>query len=205
MNYMLYILFGYLSGSVMYAYLIPKYFYELDICKISDDKNPGAANVFKYVGKKVGILVVTLEVVKGFLPVFLACRNLNMEHVLFSLVLTAPVLGHAFPFWNAKKGGKSIAVSFGSLLGLYPALTPVLALAGCYLLFSLVIVIVPHLFRTVITYGCFCGYSIFFMDNRCVIVGCLLISFLVIGKHIMKYQGEKMEIHVGNLWCLRCR
>ena len=54
----------------MYAYLIPKYFYELDICKISDDKNPGAANVFKYVGKKVGILVVTLEVVKGFLPVF---------------------------------------------------------------------------------------------------------------------------------------
>lgn len=197
MEYLIYIFFGYFSGSVLFAYLIPKYFYGIDIHMVSDDGNPGAANVFKYVGTGQGILVVILEILKGFFPVFLAGRHVSMESLLFSLVLAAPVLGHAFPFWNIKGGGKSIAVSFGSLLGLYPLCTPVLVLAGLYILFSLIFVITPHLFRSVITYGLFCGYNLFFVDNRYLMLGCLFISLLVIEKHIKKYHGERLEIHFG--------
>lgn len=195
MDYLFYILFGYLSGSVLYAYLLPKYFYGIDVRKISDDGNPGAANVFKCVGTRQGIQVTVLEIAKGFFPVFLAGRHLNMENLLFSLALAAPVFGHAFPFWNRKGGGKSIAVSFGSLLGLYPLCKPVLVLAGFYILFSLIIVIMPHLFRSVITYGLFCVYSLFFVDNRYLMPGCLLISLIVIEKHLKNYQGERLEIH----------
>lgn len=197
MEYLAYILFGYFSGSVMYAYLIPKCLCGVDVRKISDDGNPGAANVFKYVGIWQGILVILLEIAKGFVPVFLAGRHLSMRSLLFSLVLAAPVYGHAFPFWNRRGGGKSIAVSFGSLLGLYPLCMPVLALAGLYILFSVILVITPHLFRSVITYGLFCGYSLFFVDNRCVMAGCLLISLLVIWKHLKKYQGERLKIRLG--------
>ena len=197
MAYLIYILFGYFSGSVLYAYLIPKYLYGIDVRRSSDDGNPGAANVFKYVGIGQGILVIILEIAKGFFPVFLAGRHLNMESLLFSLVLAAPVFGHAFPFWDRKNGGKSIAVSFGSLLGLYPLCTPVLVLAGLYILFSIIIVIMPHLFRSVITYGLFCGYNLFFVDNKYLMFGCLLISLIVIEQHIRKYQGEKLKIRLG--------
>ena len=52
------------------------------------------------------------------------------------------------------KGGKAIAVSFGCLLGLLPNLSPFFLLAFFYLLFSLLIIIRPHLLRTIITYLC---------------------------------------------------
>lgn len=199
MKYLIYVLMGYLSGSVMYAHLISKYFYGINIRESSDDGNPGAANVFKLAGTGAGLLAVSLEVAKGFVPVYMACRNLDMERFLFSLVLAAPVFGHAFPFWNVRCGGKSIAVSFGSLLGLYPICMPVLVLAGLYLLFSLIVVICPHLFRSVITYGLFCGYNLLFVDNRYLMLGCMLISLIVIGKHLEKYGGEKLEIYWGRL------
>ena len=43
---------GYLSGSILFAYLIPKYFYHIDICRLSDDQNPGAFNAFAHTGSK---------------------------------------------------------------------------------------------------------------------------------------------------------
>lgn len=62
------------------------------------------------------------------------------------LVLAAPVIGHAFPLFHPRMGGKAIAVSFGCLLGLYPDLRPVLTLAAFYLIFSLLLVIDPSSF-----------------------------------------------------------
>ena len=69
-------------------------------------------------GTGIGILVLILELFKGFFPVFLAARALNLHHPMFAFVLAAPVMGHAFPLSMKFQGGKSIAVSFGVLLGL---------------------------------------------------------------------------------------
>ena len=41
MNELFFILVGYLSGSILYAYLLPKYICHIDIMKDSDDHNPG--------------------------------------------------------------------------------------------------------------------------------------------------------------------
>lgn len=41
-----YILFGFLSGSIFYCRLVPMLLVGKDVCALSDDKNPGAANVF---------------------------------------------------------------------------------------------------------------------------------------------------------------
>ena len=50
MTYLFWCTAGYLSGSVLYAYLIPKQFCHVDIRTLSDDGNPGTANAFKYAG-----------------------------------------------------------------------------------------------------------------------------------------------------------
>ena len=52
-----YILIGYLSGSILYAYLLPRYLKHVDVTEKSGDGNPGAANAFLYAGIPMGILV----------------------------------------------------------------------------------------------------------------------------------------------------
>ena len=90
---------GYLSGSILFAYLIPKYFYHIDICRLSDDQNPGAFNAFTHTGIKTGTLILLLELAKGFFPVHIALHVLSPTDPLFALVLAAPVIGHAFPLF----------------------------------------------------------------------------------------------------------
>ena len=139
MNELFFILVGYLSGSILYAYLLPKYICHIDIMKDSDDHNPGTFNAFALAGTQVGILVIALELLKGFLPIWLASHILDTRRWMFAFVLCAPVAGHAFPLFYPKRGGKAIAVSFGVLLGLLPRYRPVLLLIFFYLLFSFLI------------------------------------------------------------------
>ena len=51
---------GYVCGSFMSAYYIPQWLYDMDVALMSDDGNPGAANVFKNAGVPCGILVLSL-------------------------------------------------------------------------------------------------------------------------------------------------
>lgn len=195
MDYAFFILTGYLLGSIMFAWYLPLFIKQVDIREVSDDGNPGTANAFKHAGVFVGILVIVCELGKGFVPVFLARRYLKAEKLLFSLVMAAPVIGHAFPvFTKGKEGGKAIAVSFGVLLGLLPEWRPVLVLVFYYLLFSLFIVIKPHLHRSIVTFIFFTASCVFFVKDAAVILGCALISAVVVLKHLKKYQGESVKV-----------
>lgn len=198
MDYIIFIILGYLSGSVMYAYLLPKLIKHIDICKLSRDGNPGTANAFIHAGIPVGILAIICELLKGALPVFLASFFVDITSLLFAFVLVAPVWGHAFPLFSKRtQGGKSIAVSFGVLLGLFPTIKPVIALAFFYIFFSLVITISPHFFRSIITFLSFCGYCLYSKNvSDSITIGCLLLSLTVIWKHFTKYQGEKIRFRL---------
>ena len=54
--YVFYILFGYLSGSVLYSYLIPKHFCHMDVRTVHEERNPGAFNAFAAAGPRVGLI-----------------------------------------------------------------------------------------------------------------------------------------------------
>ena len=91
--YLFYLLFGYLSGSVLYSYLIPKHFCHVDVRTANEDQNPGAFNAFSAAGPRVGLFCVLCDIGKGFLPVFLAVHSsaVSMGSWLFALILLAPV------------------------------------------------------------------------------------------------------------------
>lgn len=197
MEYLAFMILGYFSGSVMYACTIPKLVCGKDVRESSRDKNPGTANVFMFAGAGLGIFVLCCELLKGFVPVYLAAQRLDTASLSFAFIMAAPVAGHAFSVFLKGKGGKAIAVSFGVLLGLFPILPPVLALAFFYLLFSLVFVILPHLYRSAVTFACF-SLAVAVFSHRdpvqmpeSIALGCLLISGIVIYKHI--YAGEKSK------------
>lgn len=214
MKYLLYTIMGYLSGSVLYASLVPKYFHHVDIRAVSDDGNPGTANVFKYVGFGAGCLVICMELLKAFVPVFVAAHRVDVARLPFAFIMAAPVLGHAFPFLylmeclihsgscqtqfadrlTEQKGGKAIAASFGVVLALFPELYPFSALAFFYILFSTVIVVKPHLFRSILTFFLFSLTVFFKVSFVSVRLGCFLISVITIYKHVICYHQEHLEV-----------
>jgi glycerol-3-phosphate acyltransferase PlsY len=82
------------------------------------DGNPGAVNVFKAGGVRVGFLAVLFEAGKGFPFVYLAQSYFKLPEVSFVVVATCALLGHAFSPILRFKGGKALAVTLGVLLAL---------------------------------------------------------------------------------------
>lgn len=193
--YLFFILLGYLCGSFRFGYLLPRLFLGVDVTAVSDDGNPGVANAFKYGNVPVGIAALLAELSKGTIPVALAVRAGLIDNPAFALVMIAPVVGHAFPIFHRSQGGKAIAVSFGTLIGLFPVWRPLAILIFWYLFFTLVFVITPHLQRSVVTFSAFAVHTALTVQNMTLILGCVLMSVIVIWKHAVKYQGEKMEYH----------
>lgn len=185
------ILSGFLCGGIMFCKIIPKLVCDTDLCAVSSDGNPGAANAFKHCGIMVGFCCLLLDMLKGFIPVFLARNFVGDNAVILSLIMAAPVLGHAVSPFDKGKGGKCIATSFGVLLGLLPENKIVFILAAIYIFFSVVIKINPHRKRSIITF-------ILFTSIACPLLvvahkigpalGCLAVSAITIIKHIRPEQ-----------------
>lgn len=82
-------------------------------------KNPGATNVYRLAGYKAGIVVLTIDTVKGVVPVVIA--QLFAGRNVAIICGAAAVLGHIFPvFSKFKGGGKGVATYGGMTIGLNP-------------------------------------------------------------------------------------
>lgn len=196
MREMFFIVFGYLCGSILFAKILPQRFCHVDVTKAGKDHNPGTFNAFAAAGPLMGMLVLGLELAKGFVPVYLGLSCLTPVHPAAALVLIAPVAGHAWPLFHFREGGKAIAVSFGVLLGLLPDWRPVLILACFYLVFSLVLVIRPHMYRSVLTFLCFAVSCMKLAVTPALRFGCMGISLIVCWKHLKTGEREALSVEV---------
>ena len=75
---------GFLLGSILFAYEIPKIWKHVDIREVSEDGNPGTFNAFVFGGVGCGILVLLAELLKGFLPVYFCSVRAGRDSLLFS-------------------------------------------------------------------------------------------------------------------------
>lgn len=185
-EYLICILGGFLSGSIMFSQILPQLIQEKDIGAVSDDHNPGATNVFINCGTTMGFTCLLLDMGKGFLPVFLACQFVDRTNLLFGLVLAAPVLGHAIAPFQHFHGGKCIATSFGVMIALLPTSPIGLVLAAIYILFSTLIKIHPNRIRSFLAFGLFGIISfvhLVHVGEYSIALGCVLISITAMIKH----------------------
>lgn len=194
-----YVLLGYLSGSLLWANFFGNLLAGEDVAADSPDGNPGAFNAFRYGGFWCGCLTLCFDVCKGFLPVRLFCRSAAlMPSIGLALVLAAPVIGHTHSVFHGFRGGKGIAVSFGCLLGLAPELKPLLVLAAVFILFSTVIKVSPHYYRTLATYIAAIPAMFLAVRSWAVRGGFLLIAQTIISKLLgSKEEKDKLEVKVG--------
>lgn len=132
------IIFGYLSGSVLYAEIAVRLVKGISLTEVSVNHNPGVSNAFHYGGRLGGSLAVAGDLLKGIIPVGIYTYFFGKEDLLLILMLLAPVIGHAFPCYKVKGGGMCITTSFGVLIGLLPMWQPLITLVVLFLLSLLV-------------------------------------------------------------------
>ena len=114
MDLFLVILFSYLSGSIPFGLLLTKFFGNIDIRKIGSG-NIGATNVLRTGNKFLAISTLTLDILKGFIPVFI---SINFFPNLIQISCLFAFLGHLFPIWLKFRGGKGVATYLGILFAL---------------------------------------------------------------------------------------
>lgn len=202
MTVLTFALFGYLSGSILYARLFAKLLGKDNIFEMSKDQNPGTSNAFVYGGFWCGTLTLIFDILKGFLPVALYIAYSEYQNVPASglaLVMAAPVIGHIFPLFYKLKGGKGIATTFGCLLGLLPNWKPVAIVIVFFLFFSVVLRITPHFHRTLMAYICSLICMTFLVESSAVRFGFALIT-LAVCVRMLTSQEEKEKMEVKLLW-----
>ena len=108
--FILSILLSYLLGSIPVATLVSRR-RSIDIFSTGTGL-PGAANVFRQVGHKLGILVSAGDAAKGALAVVVASR-LGMEGTWLLIPATAAIGGHWNSIFNRFRGGDGLATLMG--------------------------------------------------------------------------------------------
>jgi glycerol-3-phosphate acyltransferase PlsY len=120
------LILAYLFGSIPTAVWIGQAFYNVDVREYGSG-NAGATNTFRVLGKKAGIPVMLLDILKGWTATNLAyvigVATTGAYHSVaftnYELALgIAAVMGHLFPVFAGFRGGKGIATLFGMILAI---------------------------------------------------------------------------------------
>lgn len=106
------IILGYLLGSIPFALVIGKLFYKTDIRQYGSG-NLGGTNAGRVLGKKAGMSVIILDVLKVVLAAGIASLVSEPAAIWTSL---SCCIGHCYPIFAHFKGGKAVTTMFGFLL-----------------------------------------------------------------------------------------
>ena len=109
---------GYLLGSMPWGYWLVR-LVEHDDIRRHGSGNIGGTNVWRVYGWRLGLPVVVLDTLKGFVPAFLGA--LLVSDLVGVLAGGAAMIGHGRPlFLRFQRGGKMVATCGGAFLGVAP-------------------------------------------------------------------------------------
>ncbi|WP_397598453.1 glycerol-3-phosphate 1-O-acyltransferase PlsY [Sphingorhabdus sp.] len=109
------LLLGYLLGSIPFGLLLTKASGGGDIRNIGSG-NIGATNVLRTGRKGLAALTLLLDLLKGFVAVFIATHYLPGGA---AFAAAGAFFGHLYPMWLGFKGGKGVATYAGIMFGLF--------------------------------------------------------------------------------------
>ena len=116
------ILLGYLYGSIPFALVIGKVFYNTDV-RESGSGNLGGTNAGRILGKKAGISVIVLDALKAVIIFYLSSYlslKFNLNPDIKYIAGLACIFGHCYPIFAEFRGGKAVSTSLGYFLCIEP-------------------------------------------------------------------------------------
>ena len=112
---------AYLMGSFPSSYVLGKILKNVDIRKVGSG-NVGATNAFRVLGPRIGVSVMIIDILKGFLPVWAAHGREfgDRSETMLIVIGLAAIIGHVFTIFLNFRGGKGVATTAGVFLALAP-------------------------------------------------------------------------------------
>ncbi len=192
------VLIGYLLGSIPFALVIGKVFFKKDIRNFGS-KNLGGGNAGRVLGKKAGVAVMTMDILKVAFAIAIASFMEYSEITTVVAGLSAGI-GHCFPLFARFKGGKAVATMYGFLFGMalvtdYSILIFVLPLV----VFLIILYIGKIISVASLSSAVFITIYMAITDGSWWMVGALLVfTFLILVRHRKNWarllRGEENKI-----------
>ena len=138
------LLISYIAGSTPTSIIMGKLLKGIDI-REHGSGNAGGTNVFRVLGWKPALVVVLVDIFKGWLPAYTFARmwmdatpipDLGVLQILCGF---AAVLGHTYTVFAGFKGGKGVGTLAGMLLAMFPIVFPL-----CLIVFILTLIITGY-------------------------------------------------------------
>ncbi len=195
---------AYLLGSIPTAVWWGKRYYGIDVREFGSG-NAGATNTFRVLGKKAGIPVLFIDIVKGTAAVLLAFLSPfvfeSNQFVNLQLGLgIAALVGHVFPIFAGFRGGKGVA----TILGIVICLTPITSLMVLGV-FLIVLLATRYVSLSSITAGLSFPFFLNVVlknQNQTLLIFSLFVAALLILTHkkniarLLKRQETKVNLFV---------
>ncbi|MCX5705807.1 MAG: glycerol-3-phosphate 1-O-acyltransferase PlsY [Candidatus Omnitrophica bacterium] len=184
------IIASYLIGSIPSAYIFCRALKGIDIRTVGSG-NVGATNALRVLGKKWGIFILFLDILKGLLPVLLLgnitiskTTLLTNEQLRFLIGLSC-ISGHNWTVFLSFKGGKGIATTLGTLIGFACTIPGLNVILSLLILTWLLIFILSKTvsLASIATSALLPVYAGLFRQSRFLIIASLVLSLFAIIRH----------------------
>jgi glycerol-3-phosphate acyltransferase PlsY len=114
LSYLLFPILGYLSGSLPFSVWITRHAKNVDV-RDAGSGHATTTNTIRQAGFGWGVLVLVLDITKGFVPTYLAIHYTHNNWVIAATAALA-VAGHCWPVFAQFRGGMGLATFGGALL-----------------------------------------------------------------------------------------
>ncbi len=197
------LIFGaYLFGSIPTAVWWGKKYYGIDVREFGSG-NAGATNTFRVLGKKAGIPVLIIDILKGTTAVMLAFLSpfefesdpfINVQLALG----VAAVVGHVFPIFAGFRGGKGVATILGVIICITPLTSSMVAVV-----FLIILMLTRYVSLSSMIAGISFPFFLHFQfhnENQPLMIYSILISVLLIITHrqnigrLLRKQESKVNL-----------
>ncbi len=178
MDIILVLVIAYLIGSIPSGLWIGQIFYKTDIRKFGSG-NLGATNTFRVLGKKAGIVVTLMDILKGtaatLLPTLAVFSNSGVHPLIAGIVA---VFGHMFPIFASFRGGKAVATSAGLVLGYHWPIFVLLIIAFLLCLKVFKMVSLASMFAAVVAFIYSLTYALISHEYLLLIIITVIVVFI---------------------------
>ena len=116
---LLFVIPGYVIGSISSGYLVGKVYRNVDLRRVGSGST-GATNTLRALGPGAALLVALLDILKGAGSVLLARAIVGgppeYEMLAQGAAAIGAVAGHCWPLLLEGRGGRGVAVGFGAIM-----------------------------------------------------------------------------------------
>jgi len=131
------LILSYLTGSIPTSIIVSRIAKNIDI-REHGSGNAGATNVYRILGWKYALIVLSLDIFKAWLPTAIYATkiflSISIPDIGFIQILCgfSAVFGHTYPIFARFKGGKGVGSLIGVLLALFPFVFPLCLIVAIF-------------------------------------------------------------------------